>query len=137
MSFSNTTETALLNYIGPGTNPSWHGAATFYLAAHTADPGEAGTAITNEVSGIGGYARVAMTRATDLSVSGNVLTNVNLEQFPIGSSGGPVTITHLSLVDTASGAGTIIMRMALVDSIPYQTGIQPQVAATAMSFSLD
>lgn len=137
MSFSNTTETALLNYLGPGTNPSWHGAATFYLSAHTADPGEAGSAVTSEVSGIGGYARVAVTRATDLSVSGNTLTNVNLEQFPIGTSGGPVTITHVCLVDTASGAGTIIFRCALTSTIPYQTGIQPQIAANALTFTLD
>jgi hypothetical protein len=137
MSFSNTTETAILNYLGPGTAPSWAGAATFYFAAHTADPGDTGTAVTSEVSGIGDYARVAVTRATGLSVSGNTLSNVNLVQFPIGASGGPVTITHVSLVDTASGAGTILFRCELADTIPYQTGIQPQIAATALTFSLD
>ena len=137
MSFSNTTETDLLNYLGPGTNPSWNGQTNFWLSAHTADPGEAGTAVTSEVSGIGGYARKQVTRSTGLSVTGNTLTNVNLEQFPIASSGGPVTITHVCLVDTASGAGKILFRCALSSTIPYQTGIQPQIAASALTFTLD
>lgn len=137
MSFSNQTETDLLNYLGPGTNPSWHGQANFWFAAYTADPGEAGSAVTSEVSGIGGYARVSVTRATGLSVTGNTLSNVNLVQFPIASSGGPVTITHVGLVDTSSGAGKLIFRCALSSTIPYQTGIQPQIAASALTFQLD
>lgn len=137
MSFSNTTETALLNYLGPGTNPSWHGQATFYWSAHTADPGESGTAITSEVATIGGYARVATTRATGLSVSGNTLSNVALIQFPIGLSGSTVNITHVCLVDSASGAGAIIFRTTLADAIPYQTGVQPQIGAAAATFTLD
>jgi hypothetical protein len=137
MSFSNATETALLNYLGPGTNPSWHGQTTFYYAAHTADPGDTGTATSSEVSGVGSYARVAVTRATGLSVSGNQLTNVGLVQFPIGTSGGPVTITHITLCDTATGAGDILFRCELTDTIPYQTGIQPQIANGALTFTLD
>ena len=141
MSFSNQTETDLLNYLGLGINPSWHGQATFYLTAHTADPGEVGTAITNEVDTavIGSYARVAVTRATDLSVTGNTLTNVNLEQFPqaSGGSGGPITLTWITLVDTASGAGKILFRCEITTPIPYQTGIQPQIAATSLTFTLD
>lgn len=135
MSFSNTAETAVLDYIFKGTNVSWDGNTDLWLALHTADPGEAGTAVTNEAT-YGSYARVAVTRSTDFTVSGNSVSNTNLEQFPQCTSGSE-TITHASIVTTSSGAGTIIVRAALNTSIPVSTGIQPQFAASALSFTLD
>lgn len=135
MSFSNTAETAVLNYIFVGTNVSWDGNTDLYLALYTADPGEAGTATTNEAA-YTSYARVAVTRATDFTVSGNQLSNTNLEQFP-QCTGGSETITYAAIVTSASGAGTIIVRAALNTSIPVSTGIQPQFAASALTFTLD
>ena len=135
MSFSNTMETAILQYIADGTVPFFDSNTDFWIALHSADPGEAGTAITSEIS-TGGYARKAVTRATDLSVSGNTLTNVNLEQF-LTCTSGSTTVTHASLVNTSSGAGTILMRFELVDPIPVQLGIQPQFAANTLNFTLD
>lgn len=135
MSFSNTAETAVLNYVFVGTNVSWDGNTDLWLALHTADPGEAGSAVTSEAA-YGSYARVAVTRATDFTVSGNSVSNANLEQFPQCSSGSE-TITYASIVTTSSGAGTIIVRAALNTSIPVSTGIQPQFAAGALSFTLD
>lgn len=135
MSFSNTAETAVLEYIFEGTDVSWNGNTDLWLALHTADPGEAGTAVTSEAA-YTSYARVAVTRATDFTVSGNSISNTNLEQFP-QCTGGSETITHASIVTTSSGAGTIIVRAALTSSIPVSTGIQPQFAATALSFTLD
>lgn len=135
MSFSNTAETAVLNYIFVGTNVSWDGNTDLYLALHTADPGEAGSAVTSEAA-YGSYARVAVTRATDFTVSGNQVSNANLEQFPQCSSGSE-TITYASIVTSSSGAGTIIVRAALNSSIPVSTGIQPQFAANALTFTLD
>lgn len=135
MSFSNTAETAVLNYIFVGTNVSWDGNTDLWLALHTADPGEAGSAVTSEAT-YGSYARVAVTRATDFTVSGNSVSNANLEQFPQCSSGSE-TITYASIVTSSSGAGTIIVRAALNSSVPVSTGIQPQFAAAALSFTLD
>lgn len=135
MSFSNTAETAVLNYVFVGTNVSWDGNTDLWLALHTADPGEAGSAVTSEAA-YTSYARVAVTRATDLTVSGNSVSNANLEQFP-QCTGGSETITHASIVTTSSGAGTIIVRAALSSSIPVSTGIQPQFASAALSFTLD
>lgn len=135
MSFSNTAETAVLNYVFVGTNVSWDGNTDLWLALHTADPGEAGTAITSEAA-YGSYARVTLTRGSDFTVSGNQVSNANLEQFPQCSSGSE-TITYASIVTTSSGAGTIIVRAALNTSIPVSTGIQPQFAANALSFTLD
>ena len=135
MSFSNSAETSVLNQIFVGTALPWNGNTNLWIALHTADPGEAGTAVTSEAT-YGGYARVVLTRATDFTVSGNQVTNANLEQFAQCTSGSN-TITHASIVDTASGAGTILVRAALNTSIPVSTGIQPQFAASSLTFTLD
>jgi hypothetical protein len=135
MSFSNSAETSVLNQIFVGTALPWNGNTNLWIALHTADPGEAGTAVTSEAT-YGGYARVVLTRATDFTVSGNQISNANLEQFAQCTSGSN-TITHASIVDTASGAGTIIVRAALNTSIPVSTGIQPQFAANGLTFTLD
>ena len=135
MSFSNSAETSVLNQIFVGTALPWDGNTNLWIALHTADPGEAGTAVTSEAT-YGGYARVVLTRATDFTVSGNQISNANLEQFAQCTSGSN-TITHASIVDTASGAGTIIVRAALNTSIPVSTGIQPQFSANGLTFTLD
>ena len=135
MSFSNTAETAVLNQIFVGTATSWNGNTDLWIALHTADPGEAGSAVTSEAT-YGSYARVTLTRASDFTVAGNSVSNANLEQFPQCSSGSE-TITYASIVTTSSGAGTIIVRAALNTSIPVSTGIQPQFAAAALAFTLD
>lgn len=135
MSFSNTAETEVLNQIFVGTALSWNANSNLYLALYTADPGEAGTAVTNEAS-YTGYARVVLTRASDFTVSGNQVSNSNLKQFAQCTAGSQ-TITHAAIVTTASGAGTIIVRAALTSSISVSTGVQPQFAADALSFTLD
>lgn len=135
MSFSNTTETAVLNQVFIGTPLPWNANTNLFLALHTADPAEAGTAISSEAT-YGGYARVLLTRASDFTVSGNQVSNANLEQFAACSSGSNI-ITHASIVDTASGAGNIIVRAVLNSAITVSTGVQPQFSANALSFQLD
>lgn len=135
MSFSNTAETAVLNQIFVGTALPWDANTDLWLALHTADPGEAGSAITSE-SAYGGYARVTLTRASDITVAGATISNANLEQFPVCSSGSS-TCTHVSIVTSASGAGTIIVSGALNSSVAVATGIQPQFSAGALVFTLD
>lgn len=135
MSFSNTAETAINDYIFKGTNVSWDGNTDLFLALHTSDPGEAGSAVTNEAA-YGGYARVTMTRASDFTVSGATVENANIEQFPVCTSGS-ATCTHVSIVTSSSGAGTIIVSGALTASVSVTTGIQPQFAAGALVFTLD
>lgn len=134
MSFSNATETDILNYV-KGTAPSWAGDATWYWAAYTANPGEAGTATTSEAA-YGSYARVSVTRATGLTVSGNTLSNAAQVQFPTSTVAGS-DITHVALVTTSSGAGQIIGRMTLTSAIPTAIGIQPQFAIGAITLTLD
>jgi hypothetical protein len=135
MSFSNSAETSVLEQVFVGTALPWNGNTNLWIALYTADPGEAGTAVTNEAT-YGGYARVTLTRASDFTVSGNQITNANLEQFAQCTSGSN-TITHAAIVTTSSGAGTIIVRAQLNTSIPVSTGIQPQFAANSLTFTLD
>lgn len=135
MSFSNSTETDVLEYIFQGTNVPWDGNTDLWLALYTASPAEAGSAVTNEAT-YGGYARVVLTRASDFTVSGNQVSNANLEQFAACTSGSNV-ITHAAIVDSASGAGNVIVYAALNSSITVSTGVQPQFAANALSFTLD
>lgn len=135
MSFSNAAETAVLNQIFKGTALPWNANTDLWLALHTSDPGEAGTATTSEAT-YTGYARVPLTRASDIAVSGATIQNANLEQFPV-CSGGASVCTHVSIVDTASGAGNIIVSGALNSSVSVATGIQPQFSAGALVFTLD
>jgi hypothetical protein len=135
MSFSNAAETAVLQDVFNGTALPWNGNANLWLALYTADPGEAGTAVTSETS-YGSYARAAVVRATGFTVASNQVSNNSLVQFPQCSSGS-ATLTHAAIVDTASGAGNIIVRAVLNTPIPVSTGIQPQFAANALTFTLD
>lgn len=135
MSFSNSTEEDVLQQVFIGTALPWNANTDLYIALYTASPGEAGTATTNEAT-YGGYARIALARATDFTVSGNSVSNANLEQFAACTSG-TNTITHAAVVDSSSGAGNVLVYAALSSSISVSTGVQPQFAAGALSFTLD
>lgn len=135
MSKSNTTENDILKAMLQGTDPSWRSGATIYLALYTADPGEAGTAITNECA-YGSYARVAITKASGWTDGGSTFSNSGLLQFPECTSGSE-TITHCALVTTASGAGQIIVSGALTASRSVSSGIQPQFAIGALTITED
>lgn len=135
MSFSNTAETAVLEQVFKGTALSWDANTDLWLSLHTASPGEAGSAVTNEAT-YGSYARIALTRATDFTVTGNTVENTNLEQFDACTSGSN-TITHVGIVTSSSGAGTLVAYAELSSPITVSTGVQPQFAAGALSFTLD
>lgn len=135
MSFSNTAENAVLQQVFKGVALPWNSNTELWIALHTADPTETGTAVTDEAN-YGGYARIPLDRDTDITVLNNQIFNTNLEQFNQCSSG-TNTITHASIVTTASGAGTIIVKGALNTVITVTTGIQPQFGAGDLVFELD
>ena len=135
MSKANTTENDILKMMLQGTDPAWRAGATIYLALYTADPGEAGTAITNEAT-YTNYARVAITKASGWTDGGSSFGNAGLLQFPqCGASGN--TITHFGLVSTASGAGQLFVSGALNDSLAVANLIQPQFAIGAITIVED
>jgi hypothetical protein len=135
MSKSNTTENDVLKCILQGTDPSWRAGATIYLALYTADPGETGTAITNETV-YTNYVRKAITKATGWTDGGSTFTNSDLIQFDVCGVTG-ATITHVALVTTASGAGQILYSGQLNSPLAVSNLIQPQFAIGALSVTED
>jgi len=134
MSMSNTTETAALDMFLRGTDPSYRAGATQYLALFTADPTESAS-LANEAT-YTGYARVALTKSSAWTGTSSPFTNTSLVQFG-ACSGGSNTITHFAVVDTASGAVSMMISGALSSSLAVSSGIQPQFAGGALSISAD
>lgn len=136
MSKSNTTENETLDAILRAVDPSWRANANRYIALYTADPGEAGTAITSECA-FGSYARVLVVAATGFTAAaGGSSSNTGLLQFPECTSGSE-TVTHVAIVTTASGAGQILYSGALTASRNVSSGIQPQFAIGALIITED
>lgn len=135
MSMSNTTENDVLKMMLEGEDPSWRAGATVWIALHTADPGEAGTATTSEAT-YTSYARVAVTKATGWTDGGATFSNAALVQFP-QCTGGSNAITHFSVVTTSSGAGQILVSGALSATLNVATGIQPQFAIGDLDVTAD
>lgn len=135
MSMSNATENDVLKMRLQGVDPAWRAGATAYVALHVGDPGEAGTAVTNEAT-YGGYARVAITKASAWTDGGSSFSNAALIQFPQCASG-TNAVTHFSIVTTPSGAGQIIDSGALSATLNVAAGIQPQFAPGALVVTQD
>lgn len=135
MSMSNTTENDTLAALLKGVDPAYRSAANAWLALYTADPGEAGTAITNEAN-YTGYARVQITKASAWTDGGSSFSNAALVQWPLCSAG-TNTISHFAVVTTASGAGQIIYSGALSSTLAVSAGIQPQAAIGSLTVTQD
>ena len=146
MSLSNTSETALLNLLfnnaawanigdASGLQPS-ASAGSFYIALHTADPGEAGAQTTSEAA-FTGYARVAVARSgSGFTVSGAQVSNAATVQFDECTSGS-ATVTHFSVGTAASGTGSVVYRGALSASRSISAGITPLFNAGALTGTVD
>lgn len=137
MSKSNTTENDILRLIFNKVLPSYLGTLSgtgntdFYIALHTADPGEAGVQTTNEAA-YTGYARVAVVRtASGWTVSGHQASNVALVQFAL-CTGGAAAVSFFSVGTALSGAGQILYSGALSATRNISDGIQPQFEAGAL-----
>lgn len=135
MSASNSTENDLAAYIFDSTAPAWAGNANFFIRLHSSDPGETGTAVTNEIS-YTGYDGVSVSRTTGFAISGNEASNAALVQFPL-CSGGSATATHFSVSTTQNGAGQIIVSGALSSSLSISNGIQPQFNTGELDVVID
>ena len=142
MSLSNTAESNLMKLLFENTNWANVGDATglrgsstagsFYVALYTSDPGEAGTATTNEAT-YTSYARVAVARSTSgWTVTNDTVANDAAITFP-ACTGGTNTITHFGLVETSSGAGELYISGALTASLAVSSGITPAFAISALT----
>ena len=136
MSKSNTTENDVLDAVLRGVDPSWRSNTQRYIALYTADPGEAGTATTNEAT-YTSYARVGVTGSSGFSAaSGGSTANTGLIQFP-QCTGGTNSITHAAIVTTASGAGQILYSGQLASALAVANLIQPQFSIGALVVTED
>lgn len=128
---SKTTQSAndVINYMARNVAPSWDGVTTLYLALHTGAIGLGGDQTTNEVS-YTGYNRIALARNAagvfSAAVNGST-SNQSLLQFGNATAGSfPITATHVSIGENASGAGTVIAAGALTSSIILNLNSNPQ-----------
>lgn len=113
MSFSNTYETHVLNYVF--TTTSVTRPTAWYLALFTSNPAE--DASGTEVSASGtAYARQSAT----FTVSGNTASNSGAIEFPTATASYG-TVTHVG-VYTASSGGDLIAYAALSTSKAIDTG---------------
>lgn len=138
MSKSNTFENEILNLILNNTNIANVGDATglrgsttagsVYLSLHTADPGEAGTAATNEI-GYTGYARQPVPRAANWTVASGVATLVPNVDFPEMTGGTGGTVTHFAVVKEVSGASVVLYKGTATPNQIIAAGVIPRIKA--------
>lgn len=111
-------------------------AGSLYIALHTGDPGEAGTASTSEAT-YTGYGRVAVARTVGgWTVSG--ATGSNTAQVAFGEcTAGSDILTYLSITTASSGASKILWSGALTASRTISAGITPLFAASGLTLTED
>lgn len=134
MSLSNAAENALAQWFFNNVSMPAIG-ADWFVALHTADPGEDGTQATNEVN-YTGYARLALPRTTAAAtVSGGTTTFTQHMLFPTMTGGTQGNATYVSIGYSQNGAGMILVRGALTNSIPLVTGAAPLIpSGSTVSF---
>ena len=126
MSFSDTFETHVLNYVF--TSTSLTRPTAWYLALFTANPGDGDSG--TEVSG-GGYARQSVTFTT----SGDTASNSAAVEFPTATANYG-TVAYVG-VYTASSGGTLIAHAALTSSKSIETGDVFRIPAGDLDITLD
>jgi hypothetical protein len=106
-------------------------AGSLWVSLHTADPGEAGTAVTSETA-YTSYVRVAVARSgAGFVVTANSVSpaaNVDFAECT-GSPGG--ALTHFGIVNTSSGAGKLLYSGTLTPNITMAAGVIPRVKSTS------
>ena len=134
MSLSNATESDVLDFLLKGVDPAWRAAATGYYALVTGASVDEADPMANECT-YTGYARVAQTKATAFSGTGDTRTNAALVSFGKRTDAGATEVaTHLIWCDTASGAVNMAVIAALDDGLPIGINIKPQIEAGTAEF---
>lgn len=130
MSMSDATENATLKAHLKGTDLTYRGDATQYLAlfnnnANTAADLEAGN-YTYELT-YTPYLRISLTKASAWTDNGSNFTNAGILQFAKRTDAGATqTARYFAVVDTASGAFTQCIWGQLSSDLDISQNIQPQ-----------
>jgi hypothetical protein len=132
---TDTAEVLALNFLlnaQTATRPT-----TWFIALHTGDPGESGTA--NEVADTYSYARtsVSFDAASQPSTGLTFCDNSATITFPTASGGNWGTITHISIKTSATYATTTaLFKGALTASKTVNDGDTFQIQAGQLVISL-
>lgn len=135
---SNWMSNALLrNIFNGGTIPGLAAndpaVSSLFISLHTASPGAAGTANTNEIA-YTGYARVAVARSiggwvvTDSSVSPAAVT----EFGECTTAGTNLNATHVGISTAGTGAANLVYFGALDEPINIVRGTIPRINPTSI-----
>ena len=101
-----------------------------FVAAHTADPDEAGDQTTSECT-YTSYARVSVARSgAGWTVTANSVSPAAAISFP-ACTGGTNTITHFSVGVATSGASKILYSGTVLPNISVSTGVTPQLTTAS------
>lgn len=136
MSYTNYAENAVQTQSWKSTTLTlpWAAQANLWVMLLTASPTDAGTQ-TNEAS-YPNYARLQLTKATDITVSGNIMSNTNQANFNQANAATSQVLTYAALVD-AFTAGNILAYLPLNDAITMANGVRPTFDAGALTFTQD
>lgn len=123
--------TAIANIGDAGGLRATVAAGSLWLSLHTADPGEAGTAITNETA-YTGYARVAIARSgAGFVVTANSVSPAANADFPECTASPGGAITHFGVVNTSSGAGKLLYSGTVTPNISMAATVIPRLKSTS------
>lgn len=133
MSKGNTFENDLLKLIFNATtianlaqNAGSSPLTVLWVSLHSANPDEAGSQTTSEVS-YGAYARKSVARTTaGWVVSSNSVSPAADITFNQATSGS-VTATHAAVGTASNGAGKILYKGALTPNIAISAGVTPRI----------
>ena len=128
MSFSNTFETHVLNYVFTATSVTRPTA--WYLALFTSNPAEDASGTEVSTSGTA-YSR----QSASFTVSGNTASNSAAIEFPTATASYG-TVTHVG-VFTASSGGDLVAYAALSTSKAIDTGDVFRVPSGDLDITLD
>jgi len=128
MSFSNTFETHVLNYVFTATSVTRPTA--WYLALFTSNPAEDASGTEVSTSGTA-YAR----QSAAFTVSGNTASNSSAIEFPTATASYG-TVSHVGVFD-ASTSGNLIAYSALSTSKAIDTGDVFRVPSGDLDITLD
>lgn len=128
MSFSNTFETHVLNYVFTATSVTRPTA--WYVALFTSNPAEDASGTEVSTSGTA-YVR----KTVSFTVSGNLATNSGAVEFPTATASFG-TVTHIGVFD-ASTSGNLIAYSALSASKAIATGDVFRIPTGDLDITLD
>jgi hypothetical protein len=136
MGKSNACETDVLAYVFQGVAPAWAAVTDLFASLHTSDPGEAGNQGTNETA-YTGYSRVTISRSVSAwTLSSTTLCgNLGAITFPQCSAGAAVSVTHMGIGCSFSGAGELLYSGALTSALSVGTNITPTFDTSSVTVS--